>query len=250
MMLSLCRMELLRLKKSVSAWVIAVLVILLGVFDVIFTIKLEKSDINICNIITSDFASRITLLLLGVLLAGYIAGEYKDGFIKSIAGQIPHKGMLALSKIVMTVIVTSIIFLLYFASITITSLFFSKDVVVNFGFEPRHVILWFTIFIIHISISGMFILIAELTRSSSWVIGVTLFICFDMTSLLYALINILIEKIGIKSVDISVFMLDANLSQMELGVSDKCIIRSLVIGILFLILMALTGMKTQKVKDI
>lgn len=74
MMLSLCRMELLRLKKSVSAWVIAVLVILLGVFDVIFTIKLEKSDINICNIITSDFASRITLLLLGVLLAGYIAG--------------------------------------------------------------------------------------------------------------------------------------------------------------------------------
>lgn len=71
-----------------------------------------------------------------------------------------------------------------------------------------------------------------------------------MTSLLYALINILIEKIGIKSVDISVFMLDANLSQMELGVPDKCIIRSLVIGILFLILMALAGMKIQKVKDI
>lgn len=71
-----------------------------------------------------------------------------------------------------------------------------------------------------------------------------------MTSLLYALINILIEKIGIKSVDISVFMLDANLSQMELGVSDQCIIKSIVIGILFLILMALAGMKIRKIKDI
>ena len=249
-MLNLCKMELYRLKKTKTAWVITALFILSGIIDVIFTVKLEKSDIDICKLETTEFGSKITLMFLGILLAGYIAGEYKDGFIKSVAGQISHKGMLALSKIIMTVMYTLFIFVMDFITITITSFIISKNVTVSFGFHTQYIILWLTIFIIHISISCLFVFIAVLTRSSSWGIGITLFISFDMTSLLYIAINMLIEKMGIKSVDISEYMLDANLTHMVLGVSNDYIVRSLLVGVLFMVLMVYAGIKIQHVKDI
>ena len=99
-MFSLFRMENYRFVRTRTVHVITAILIavtILGVVISAMTMK-DSAELNICQMFTKDIAPVLNMVFWGIIIAIYIYGEYKNGFIKSIGGQIPKKGMLCASK--------------------------------------------------------------------------------------------------------------------------------------------------------
>src|SRR5574344_2274239 len=100
-MINIYRMEKYRaLKSNIIRYMFAVV----GLFSLlnVYTGTLGDNHgktINICRQFTDTLSFKIMFPILAIVISVYISGEYKNGFLKSIAGQIPKKSYLVVSKV-------------------------------------------------------------------------------------------------------------------------------------------------------
>lgn len=251
-MFSLFRMENYRFVRTRTVHVITAILIavtILGVVISAMTMK-DSAELNICQMFTEDIAPVMNMVFWGIIIAIYIYGEYKNGFIKSIGGQIPKKGMLCASKMYIMAAYTLCMYAVEFVIVALTSLIYASKYKVVFGFQPKYLIIWLAIFALYMGISGLFILICTSGRSSAIGIGVAMIVGFGMTSLVYNLINWLLVKIGITSFNISMYMPDTIMQRMSLQTPTDGIVRAFVVGGVFTIATICVSMILQNKRDI
>lgn len=249
-MFSLLRMELYRMTKTKSVKIITILLTLTYIISFIATVTTSHNYIDVCSIFNANFTDRFNFLFFGILISILIADEYKNGFIKSIGGQISSRSLLTLSKLCIMSIYTVFTFIIGFISCGITSLFFTAKYNVTFGFDIAYIPVWVITIILNISMISLIILIVTITRSSSSGITTTIIISTQLTSLIYSAINWLLSKIGINSFNISVYMPDTNLLLMVPDMSYKSLLRALICAIIFTIIIIYASMNFQKKKDV
>lgn len=210
----------------------------------------NSTELNICQMFTEDIAPVLNMVFWGIIIAIYIYGEYKNGFVKSIGGQIPKKGMLCASKMYIMAAYTLCMYAVEFVIVALTSLIYASKYKVVFGFQPKYLIIWLAIFALYMGISGLFILICTSGRNSAIGIGVAMIVGFGMTSLVYNLINWLLVKIGITSFNISMYMPDTIMQRMSLQTPTDGIVRAFVVGGVFTIATICVSMILQNKRDI
>ena len=133
-MLNLLRMDLHRMGRSASTWVILACTVLVALFCVAMTdgdiqdmaddpqylaqvqgegagtqnrsvgIYVEADanwvdgPIEAGDIVSAEFHSGMLALLCVIFTAMFVYAEQKNGYVKNLAGQFPHRGLLVLSK--------------------------------------------------------------------------------------------------------------------------------------------------------
>lgn len=257
-MFSLFRMENYRFVRTRTVQVITALIMAVTIAGIVISAIMMKDsvegvnavELNICQIFTEDIASIMNMVFWGIIIAIYIYGEYKNGFVKSVAGQIPKKGMLCASKMYIMAAYTLCMYVVEFLMVALTSLIYTFKYKAVFGFEPKYLIIWLAIFVLYMGISGLFILICTLGRSSAIGIGAAMIVGFGMTGFAYNLINWLLTKIGIKSFDMSKYMPDTILQGMSLQAPADDIVHAFVVGGVFAIVTICLGMMLQNKRDI
>ena len=209
-----------------------------------------SSELNICEMFTEDITPVLNMVFWGIVIAIYIYGEYKNGFVKSIAGQIPKKGMLCASKMYIIAVYTLCVYVAEFVIVALTSFIYASKYKVVFGFQPKYLIIWLAIFVLYMGISGLLILICTWGRSSAIGIGVAMIIGCGMTALIYNLINWLLVKIGITTFDISTYMPDVIMQNMSLQTPTGDIVRAFIVGGVFTVATLYASMVLQNRRDI
>jgi hypothetical protein len=132
-------------------------------------------------------------LFIGCMItASFIGSEQSCGYVKNIAGQIPHKGFLAISKFVATSVAMALVLLVYLAVCApLTSLLFSSYI--TNGLAIGELIGAFALrLLLFIAVNAVIVFLCTLTKSHAaamvtgaiFGIGVTAIVYFAITSVL------------------------------------------------------------------
>ena len=141
-------------------------------------------------------------------------------------------------------------FAVSFIFMVISAFIFARDNM-TFGFTSQMIQLWGIQFLLHIGFSSIYILIATLTRSSSFGIALGVFTGCGLINLIYNGIDWLVNKTGIiKEFSIENYMIETNMKFMIPGVTSEYVARAALVGIVFLVVMMCISMKLLNKRDI
>lgn len=251
-MINIYRMEKYRaLKSNIIRYMFAVV----GLFSLlnVYTGTLGDNHgktINICRQFTDTLSFKIMFPILAIVISVYISGEYKNGFLKSIAGQIPNKSYLVVSKVLFVTVYTIELFAMCFISTAISSLLLGGTNI-TIGFEKEMIALWCAQILLHVGFSCILILITNLTRGSAAGVGLGIFTLTGLTDTIFMGISWLVIKSGLtNNFDLGGYMLEKNTQNMIVGIPASQIIKAMLVGIIFIVIMSSLSIQLMRNRDI
>lgn len=249
-MLNLIRSDLYRLFRMTSFWVVNIFLFIEAVFICIgMTMDNASSFTGNLEILSSG----LPLMFTGVFVALFTASEYKNGYIKNIAGNIPDRLMLLASKLV----VSAVCILTAFA-ITLVTLLVGGFIVfgASYSFEGLTVGSFLAFIgiqlLLHLAVCAIIILVTALTRSgaagciTSFVIS-TGFLS-ELITLAYTLFAM--NDILPKDINPGDFMVMPYLMQVTASNEQSFIIAACIAGAAYFIVFNVLSAITLKKKDI
>lgn len=156
-MFNIFRMEKYRAIRSKVTWITIGIMCALTIICIIpGALQKDMGTYDVFKEYSSIISSQILIVFWVIAMSTYIAGEYKNGFVKSVAGQIPARKYLVISKFYYCVMYTLIVFLLTAILTVITSVILYGDKVI-WEFNMNLAALLITQFVLHIAFSCIFI---------------------------------------------------------------------------------------------
>ena len=250
-MLNLIRMDFYRLFKSFSLWitlaVTAIIAIVIGLFYNLIELS-GNETFAIDEIIMEIFSGTDILIICTIFISLFVYADFKNGFIKNIAGQLNHRSKLVLSKSVIMITYITILILVYFISLTLilalTGNNFSFDISVDlFIFIAIELIL-------HFAFGSIIIMLCVISNSNALSIAIGIMMSSGIFSLLYSGIDYLIEKLDLGiSFSVYDYSLMNNIKYMTIH-KESDLVKALCVGIVFYVISLALSMLAIEKKDI
>lgn len=228
-MLNLIRMDLHRLPRNMAFKVIAILLVFettLTAFTFSYMANhtsdlLEMTEYGFLNgKMTLGLFVQMTLgklgdfaLYLAIFVVLFSNGDFSTGFIKTIAGQVRSRGMLAASKFICVTIYT-ICYIAFFTVISIIdcSIFFDGARVLDMGELVKYMLL-----MLYMYIAMMFLITAIALIFRSNLIGIIggILISTGLLSAILGLVNILLDRLNI-DIDLKKYTITGSITSVAL----------------------------------
>lgn len=279
-MLNLIRMDLYRLIHSKSTWVIMVFVIALAIFGSVMTdtdIELLKEEpaiateasedrpigiyveaqpewltgsIEMGSEVSAEMRSELLAVLCVIFAAIFANGDYKNGYIKNIAGRFPRREQLVISKFVTIAFQVFLMTALFVATLVISGyvLWGSDFYLGDAGDFFKYI---FVQYLLHLGMASLIMFLCLLTRSAAFGMTGGILFCSGLAVPLYALINKGIN--GLKhglDFDINKYVLDGNITMLKYDSAASMIDRGLLVGAAFAVVSLALAVLITKKRDI
>lgn len=191
--------------------------------------------------------SGILMMFCAIFVSLFVGAERQSGYLKNIAGQLPHRGFLALSKIITIAVEVFLMFVIYsIFCLAAGFVFFGNKFTVDIGMEFFKML--GTQYLLHLGFSALIMFLCVASGSTAFSMALGILGCSGLTTLLYSVINRGIQKIksGI-DFDIGKYMLDTNVYAIS-GISVmQDIIRAVLVACVFVtVCTALSALVIQK----
>ena len=279
-MFNLIKMDTHRLLHSKSTWIIICFVIGLAVFSVTMTnsdIEFMKEDpssatetiegrtvgiyvearpewvngdIEIGSIVSAEMRSQLLAILCVIFAAVFTNADYKNGYIKNIAGQFPRREQLILSKfiaiamqvfIMITVFTLSIVasgYMLWGSNFYLGS---ATELIKYLGVQ----------YLLHLGVAALMMFLCILTHSTAFSMTTGILVCSGLVVPVYSLINKAVNemKTGL-DFDLNKYILDGNITMLRFDSTTEVMARGLAVGAAFAIVSLIFAMIIMKKRDI
>lgn len=272
-MLNLVKMDMYRLVRMKSFWIMIAVTVLLACLSVFLTdyalnlqndVSMESgaiifdmagmageiTKIDVTDFVNTDLAGLNLLILCVIFGSLFVNGEQKNGFVKNIAGQLPNRGLLVLSKLVAVAVQVTVIFAAYILTMTVLGkvLWADKLVLDSFGDLAKvigiHYLLHFAMAVL---VSGLTLML----RGSGLSMTFGIICSTGAAQLIYRLVNILLHKCGVsESFDIADFALESCIHAVTPGLQGGDLTRMLAVGIGFILVSTLGAILVMQKRDI
>lgn len=235
-MLNLIKMDLYRLFRTISTWVMMVLVIVVAFFCVALTVDISDRYSSVVSILEMLFHGGLFMVLCSIFVTIFVNAEQRNGYDKNLGGLISHRGQLVISKIIAVAIEIMIAFTLFAVAITIAAKIFCGNQFVIGSFRNLFTLLGIQ-YLLHVGFACFIVFICVLTRSSAFTMVSGILISCNIMNIIYSLVNKLIHSISNNAdFDISHFMVDYNISAYNLELSANDTSRAIAVGCIFIII--------------
>lgn len=176
------------------------------------------------------FSSGMYLILCAVFVALFVHSDYKNGFVKNIAGQLPGRGWLALSKAVAVAVQVAVLLLLCVIFNTVAGLcFFQSQIVL--GSLPTLLRVVGLQYLLHLAFSWFIMLLCLLTHSAGLGMTFGILAASGVLSLVYWVVNRLLHCLpSLSSFQINLYTLEANVVVITSSISGGVLLRVLTVG--------------------
>lgn len=164
--------------------------------------------INELNSMT--FSNSMVNMLALIFVSVFCSAEYKSGFIKNIAGQVPHKHYLAVSRLATITLYNAIYSLIIFASEIIFSAVFQNCIIIKDTKELVTDILVYML--LYISESFVCVAICYITKSQTITNTFAVTISTGIISGMLMLVSMLFEYLWEKEVDLSKYTISGSIA--------------------------------------
>ena len=169
-------------------------------------------DVDFADLVSTQVGSGLFLIIVSIFVTLFVCAEHKNGYIKNIAGQFPNRGMLIVSK---AIAVGAQMFSMFF--VLALAMFVTGKVCFGEGLVLNSVGKLFTVlggqFVLHYAFAAVILCIGVLFRSSALGMTIGILISCKVTSLIYML--------GDKfSLDLTRYALETNVTRFSM-ITDK-----------------------------
>jgi ABC-2 type transport system permease protein len=211
---------------------------------------LGGTEISFTEYFNYDFSSLILLLFCAIFPPIFVNAEQKHGFIKNIAGQMPNRGMLVVSKLCAVAIQVLTIFVVYMivSPISCGVLFGDRFV---FDFSDEFIKLFGIHFLLHYAFAVLVTAATILLRGSALSMTLGIIVSAGVTSFIYSFTDILLHKIGVgKDFRIGNYALESCISSISTDISGGDLVRVILVGIGFLAVSVAVSMAAMCKRDV
>ena len=191
------------------------------------------NEVNIFDFLITTLRSGIVLLFITFFAAMFVNGENKHGFVKNIAGRMSFKGNLFLSKLPAIFVFNIILFSVYY----VFSILFVKMIIgdIDLSISKTAVKALLLQLILHFAFACVVAMAAAITKSTAFSATIGTVFCTGFGSLLWAFINMLVEKQKLaKDFDINDYTLMYNIQQVGLSLDFKNTLRIVITAVMFI----------------
>ena len=279
-MFNLIKMDIHRLLHSKSTWIMICFVIGLAVFSVTMTnsdIEFMKDDpaavtetmeerpvgiyveaqpewvngtIEIGSVVSVEMRSQLLAILCVIFAAIFTNADYKNGYIKNIAGQFPRREQLVASKFIVIAFQVLVMVVVFTISIVVSgyvmwgSDFYLGSVTELFQYLGVQ-------YLLHLGIAAVMMLLCILTYSTVFSMTSGILLCSGLAVPIYSLINKAINglKTGLEF-DINKYILDGNITMLLYDSTSEVMVRGVAVGVAFAIVSLLISTIIVKKRDI
>lgn len=172
----------------------------------------STGDVDFADLVNAQVGSGLFLIVVSIFVTLFVCAEHKNGYIKNIAGQFPNRGMLIVSKCIAVGVQMLAMFLVLTIAMFVTGkVCFGDKLVLN------SVGKLFTVlggqFVLHYAFAGLILCLSVLFYSSALSMTIGILISCKVTSLLY--------MVGNKfSIDLTRYALETNVTRYSV-ITDK-----------------------------
>lgn len=270
-MFNLIKMDVYRLLHAVSTWVMMGIMVLIAVACVGATradldamaedpayaeqsVSMAESEDEVVGIIMDTdpewihgevpasqmlgllLNSGILMIFSAVFVSLFVGAEHRSGYLKNIAGQLPYRGQLALSKFIAIAVEVLLMFAIYTVfCIASGYLFFGDQFTLGSGAEMLKML--GTQYLLHLGFSALIMFLCMVTGSTAFSIAVGILSCSGLTSMVYSGINWVVQKIhsGV-NFDFGRYMLDTNVYAISGASASSDVLRAVLVACIFAVL--------------
>ena len=221
------------------------------VFGIYVDTKSEWADkIDFTDLLNSNIAGNMLAILCAIFPPIFVNGEQKNGYIKNIAGQLNNRGMLVLSKLVAVAVQVLIIFAVFIFSAAVMGKICWGDKLV-FESVSDFAKVFGIHYLLHFSFASLVTALTILVRGSGLGMTFGILCSTGITSLLYAFADILIHKCGVsEEFTISKYVIEGCISIVTPDLSGGDLGRVITVGAVFLVASTLLSMTVMQKCDI
>ena len=278
-MFNLIKMDLYRLLRSNSTYVMVILTASIAVFS-IYTVYLVQNmtekdlppstesidtesddlsfgiyvdtdpqwingDIDYSEMLGTHLQSGLMLILVSVFASLFVAAERKNGFVKNIAGQFRNRRIMVAAKLAVIAVQVLILLVTFALSVLIGCLIFWGDQIVLTSI-PKLLQLAGLQYLLHFAFACLIIFLCLLTNSAAFSMTTGILLCSGFGGLIYGLI----DRVAGNSFRIEKYMLESNISSVGAGVPSDVVIQAMFIGIGYILVTMILSMLIVQKRDI
>ena len=191
----------------------------------------------------------ISLFFSCILTAVFVIAEHESGYIKNIAGQIPNRGMLAISKLCPVLVYNFCIIAVFCLAASFAGLIFVPHIFS--GNIPLLIEVLLTKFLLYIAVDTIILFICMTTKNKAFSVGVSVVSGLGVTGTLYDAISLFLSKVfGGIDISISKFIPDGINGQISLASNTSTIIQALVVAVVYTVIFSCLSYMSLKKLDI
>ncbi len=176
------------------------------------------------------FSSGMYFILCAVFTAMFTRADYKNGFVKNIAGQLPGRGRLALAKGAAVAVQAAILVGLSAILNGAAGLCLLPGGI-TLGSPSALLQILGLQYLLHLAFCWVIMLLCLLTRSSALSMTLGILIGNNVFSLIYMVLDWLLQKLpGLESFRLEQYVLETNVAAISLSMSTQDVLRTLTVG--------------------
>lgn len=283
-MLNLIKMDVYRLLHAISTWVMMGIMVLIAVFcvgatsadldamaenpvyteqsapmaenEVVYGIVMEtdpawiNGEVPASQMLGLLLNSGILMIFCAIFVSLFVGAEHHSGYLKNIAGQLPYRGQLAVSKFAAIAVEVLLMFAIY-AVFCIASgyIFFGDQFTLGSGAGLLKML--GTQYLLHLGFSALVMFLCMATGSTAFSMCLGILGCSGLASLLYSGINWVIQKIHSGTTfDFGRYMLDTNVYAISGSSEPADILRAVLVACIFAALAVSCSALVMQKRDI
>lgn len=280
-MLNLIKMDLHRLFRIKSFWIMIVVTIALIAFNTYVThyevtellantsvsdMQTDEADIVIgftvqtqaewmnkvdfTDLVNSNFSGLFLAVLCAIFAPIFVNGDQKNGYIKNIAGQFSNKGMLVLSKLVAVAVQVLVIFAIATVSTALVGKLCWEDKLIMDSIGD-FVKLFSIQYLLHFSFASLISAFTIILKSGGLAMTFGIFFAAGITSIFHSLIDILLHKCNVsKEFSISNYFIENCIKTFSINLNSDDFTRIVIVGIGIFIASTFASMLIMQKRDI
>ncbi len=189
------------------------------------------------------------VIFISIFVAGFVNSEQKHGFIKNISGNVPNRGLVALSKIITACIFSVMLFVIFALSMMLMSKIFLgyvnfsgfSDALPSFGIQ----------LLLHVAVGIVVAAFAVILNSGSFSMTIGILMATGIPNLLGMGINSLLKLLfSLKDFDITKYFLSPYLSLVGSQSSSSQQHWAIAVSVIYIAVFAVFAFSVMKKRDV
>lgn len=208
----------------------------------------DKDDITLTAMLYGNLQGKFVALMVVIFAVIFSLADVGSGYIKNIAGQVANREKLILAKaiaILVHVLVTMGMF--------VVGQILCNQVILGYlrvGDGKKLVLYLGTQALLLFALALFCMMIATITRSNLLTMIVSVCICFNVQSLLYGLVDKLVQKAGVEDFQILQYTMTGKMAVLPMDLAGGDAGKAAMVAVVYAVVSLVVGCYVFKKKDI
>ena len=272
-MFNLIKMDTRRLTRMRSFWIMIAVVVLMaamsvyirdisrnmqqdmtaesgGFFVAVEATPEQANDVDFTDLVNNDVAGLNLAMFCAIFVPLFVNAEQKNGYIKNIAGQLPNRSTLVLSKLVAVAVQVFVMFALYILTMAVAGkIFLGDDLVFGaFGAFAKVISLHY---LLHLGFAALIMALTIFTRGSGLSMTYGILASSGMIIAACRLLSMLLHKCGVPSeFSLGDYTLEACITAVMPSRTGSDLTKMIVEGVAFLVVSTVAAMVVMRKRDV